>query len=81
MNFITNQAEFDAAQEQILDYIDAGRRDDDARIEQLITEIELFVVREMGHHTVLHEMAQLPEEERDEALQNFINKTLNRCMH
>ncbi len=45
MNFITNMAEFEAAKEQVVDYIISERRDDDERMEHLVTEMEMFVLR------------------------------------
>ena len=44
MNFITNMEEFEAAKEQVTDYIISGRRDDDERMERLITEMEVFTL-------------------------------------
>ena len=48
--FITNMDEFRAAQEQVVEYIVSERRDDNERIEQLVTEMELFVLREDLNH-------------------------------
>jgi hypothetical protein len=45
MDFITNMDEFRAAQEQVIDYIMSGRRDDDERMERLVTEMEMFTLR------------------------------------
>lgn len=46
MNFITNMDEFRAAQNQVVDYVMSERNDENERIEQLVTEMELFVLRE-----------------------------------
>lgn len=48
--FITNMDEFRAAQEQVVDYVVSERHDDNERIEQLVTEMELFVLREDLNH-------------------------------
>lgn len=48
--FITNMYEFRAAQEQVVDYVVSERHDDNERIEQLVTEMELFVLREDLNH-------------------------------
>ena len=48
--FITNIDEFRAAQEQVVDYVVSERHDDNERIEQLVTEMELFVLREDLNH-------------------------------
>ena len=44
--FITNMDEFRAAQEQVVEYIVSERRDENERMEQLVTEMEMFVLRE-----------------------------------
>ena len=75
-NFITNADEFEAAQQQILEYIESGREDDEIRIGNLILEIELYVLRETGSTTMLASMAALPEPEREKALQEFIRDNL-----
>lgn len=43
--FITNMEEFEAARDQVIEYVESGRRDDDVRIEQLVTEMEMFSLR------------------------------------
>lgn len=80
-NFITNIDEFNAAQQQVIDYVNAGRRDNEAQMTQLIDEMKLFILRSTGHNTVLHDMAQLPEGKREEAVQEFIKKNLNRTLN
>lgn len=44
--FITNLVEFRAAQDQVVDYVISERNDENERIEQLVTEMEMFVLRE-----------------------------------
>ena len=75
-NFITNVDEFEAAQQEILDYIESGDENDEERIGNLILEIELYVLRETGCTTMLATMAALPESEREKALQDFIRDQL-----
>lgn len=75
-NFITNVDEFEAAQQEILEYIESGREDEEVRIGNLILEIELYVLRETGSTTMLATMAALPEDEREKALQDFIRDNI-----
>jgi len=51
MEFITNMVEFRAAQEQVTEYIISGRRDDDERMERLVTEMEMFTLRIDSEYT------------------------------
>lgn len=50
MEFITNRIEFEAAKEQVADYVisGGGTVEDDRRIDLLIDEMERYVLRETG---------------------------------
>ena len=55
MSFITNMEEYEAAKDQVVEYVMLNRHDDDKRIEQLITEMELFVLNiGIPEHEVMH---------------------------
>ena len=75
--FITNDTEYNAAADQIVEFAmrpaSEQTQEDIDRIEQLMIELELYVQVTYEAPTYLQMIAELPsEKERSEAIQNFI---------
>ena len=81
LHFITTLEEFKVAQQELMDYIIAGRKDDDKRMEMLLAETEAYVRRETGRPTTLDQIVALPEEQREAAIEEFVRRKLNRKIH
>jgi len=80
--FITNDTEYRAARDQIVEYAMRDRSTiNEAELEnmeQLLVELELYVQSTYKAPTVLDTIAQLPSEnERDEALETWARSVIS----
>ena len=80
MSFIRTEAEFEAAKDQVAEYINSDKQnpEDDKRIEMLIHYIEEYVLKETGSPTMMTVIAVLPEEAQKEAIEDFVKAKLGR---